>query len=426
MGIIGCGVFDKNYIYFIVGFTLTMIFLVISLFIAGNNNDNEDKEQHNNILLTVLLSNFGKMFFVIPEIILKKNLLDKKEDKKESLLTINKTKTKTAIQYIFNEFSDKLSIKDKILIFISSILILISEYIKGLIQIRNTKQTDQLVVNEQYNFILLFFVVTFSYLFFKIKFYKHQMFSIMIIIVLGFLRYILKLKYYYTISDIFNYFIDISLEVISAIIESMSLIYIKGLMEYKFYSPFKICYIYGIINTIILFILLITFSFIKTENSNWLFCLKYNNSYYLDNIYSIKENYGYYLFVLFFSSIFYGILKLLICVTISKYTVCHILILLQNGELVTNLFYNNSYFMNNEKIIFYPLLVISYFIELFFVLVFLEIIELKFCSLNENVKRNIKERAENEVRSSLENLQNKIENIEEGNETNDSMTNDEN
>ena len=41
--------------------------------------------------------------------------------------------------------------------------------------------------------------------------------------------------------------------------------------------------------------------------------------------------------------------------------------------------------------------VICLFLEIIFILIFLEIIELNFCNLNENLKRKIEERALNEA-----------------------------
>ena len=53
------------------------------------------------------------------------------------------------------------------------------------------------------------------------------------------------------------------------------------------------------------------------------------------------------------------------------------------------------------------ILIILNIIELFFTLVFLEIIELNFCGLNTNTKRNIIERAINDFNFDLE--ENEIE-----------------
>ena len=405
MSIIACGVFDKKYIYFILYSLLSIILLIICLTIAYNKyNDNNQFEYMNNILLMLLIINCGQIFFFIPELIIKKNLNDKKEKtKKENFICkCKKEKKKIAIEYIFNDLSAKITNKDIILIIISSILLLIADYIKVLIQIRNKEQINQLVLNEQYNFMILLLLVILSYLFYKNKCYRHQICSVIIIIILGIFRYILKLIGYYKKYNKYpNLFLDLFLQNIVAIIESIIIIYTKGLMELKFFSPYKICYINGVINTIIILILLIIFTFIKSEGSNWFFSLKYKEKYYLDNIYSIIDNYGYKLIFLFLSSIFYGCLKLALNCVINSFTVCHTFFLLQNKELATILFKEEE--LNNLTI----MILISYFIEYFVILVFLEIIELKFCDLDKNTRRNIKERGEDETNKSIENLVNK-------------------
>ena len=328
-----------------------------------------------------------------------KNLINEKDKSKKenSIFIFKKEKNKLAIEYIFNDLSDKITIKDKIFIIIGAILLLIADYIKVLIQIRNKEQRNQLVLNEQYNFLILFFLIIFSYLFYKNKFYKHQICSVIIIIILGLFRFILKyiLKSEHDYDSDPNLFLDLFLQAIIAIIESIIIIYAKGLMELKFFSPYKVCYINGLISTIITIILLLIFTFIKSEDNNWFFSLNYNNKYYLDNIYSIIDNYGYKLIFLFFASIFYGCLKLILNFAINRFTVCHIFLLLQNKELTSNIF--KEAVSNNNKF-FIIVILISYFIEDFVTLVFLEIIELKFCDLDKNTKRKIKERAEDETK----------------------------
>ena len=280
MSIIACGVFDKKYIYFILYSLLATFLLIISLVMTYNKyNDNNKFEYTNNILLILLIINCGQIFCFIPELILKKNLIDKKEktEKENFICKFKKEKKKIAIEYIFNDLSEKITNKDKIFIIISAILLLIVDYIKVLIQIRNKEQRDQLVLNEQYNFMILLLLVIFSYLLFKNKFYRHQICSVIIIIILGIFRYILKLNYYY--EECPNLFLDLFLQNIVAIIESIIIIYAKGLMELKFFSPYKICYINGLINTIIILILLLIFTFIKNENQNWFFSLNYNNKF---------------------------------------------------------------------------------------------------------------------------------------------------
>ena len=64
--------------------------------------------------------------------------------------------------------------------------------------------------------------------------------------------------------------------------------------------------------------------------------------------------------------------------------------------------------------LFYPnrfliIVLITSTIEIFFILVFLEIIELKFCGLNKYIKKNIEKRALDDVQESKEEKNNIIE-----------------
>ena len=415
MGFISCGKCEKTYIFFFLFYFLTMIMLSINLFYVYGNVSNF--ENYSNILVTLLIYNFGQIFCFIPEIILKNISTEKEEEKfslKNSLLPSKKEKNKLAIEYIFNDFSDTIIFKDIIFIFISSILLLIADFINIEIQINNIdKVGDQLILNEQYNFAVLSFIVIFAYLLYRMKFYKHQIYSVLIILFLGIFRYILKVIYYYGLFKATNLFRDIVLQVIAAIFESIVIIYSKALMEYKFFSPYKVCYIFGTINSIIIILLLIIFNFIKTNSKNWFFALEYEGYYYVDNIKSIFENYGYKLIALFFASIFLGALKLFVNLTINKYTVCHVFLLLQNKETCNNI----SEEMATKKGFIYVILIfISHFIDFFIILVFLEIIELNFCDLNKNLKRNIKNRADDETRQSIENIRNNSD-INERNES---------
>ena len=69
-----------------------------------------------------------------------------------------------------------------------------------------------------------------------------------------------------------------------------------------------------------------------------------------------------------------------------------------------------EYFIENIVKNFAPIdnifLISSFFIELIMILVFLEIIEIKFCGLNENLKRNIELRSMTESTLDIENEDN--------------------
>ena len=74
--------------------------------------------------------------------------------------------------------------------------------------------------------------------------------------------------------------------------------------------------------------------------------------------------------------------------------------------------------MATEKGYTYVILIfISHFIDFFIILAFLEIIELKFCDFDKNLRRNIKNRADNETRETFLNIRNNSEDLNERNES---------
>ena len=423
MAIISCGVFDRKYIYFILSYALIMILFATTLLIINGNL--EDVKIYNNVLLSLLLSNFGLIFCYIPELITKKLVSDKKEKNINRNNTFKfqlfkNEKKKLAIEYIFNDFSTKIAVKDMIFIFICSLLLIVIDYLKIFIQKQNVEE-DQLILNEQYNYIQLLFIVIFAYFFYKMRFYKHQIYSILIIIILGIIRYIIKIFHYYEWKKP-NICFDLFLQIIIAIFESIVIIFAKALMEIKYFSPYKVCYTFGIINSIIILILLIIFSFIKKNTTNWFFSLDYEGAYYLDNINFIFYEYGYKLIGLFFCSIFYALLKLLLNLTINNYTVCHAFLLLQNKEITSNI---SNELKSKKGFIFVGLLLLTHLIEFFVILVFLEIIELNFCNLDENIRRNIKDRADRETRGSIKDIDDNLIDINNRNESDASYTEEE-
>ena len=423
MAIISCGVFDRKYIYFILSYALIMILFATTLLIINGNL--EDVKIYKNVLLSLLLSNFGLIFCYIPELITKKLVSDKKEkninrNNAFKFQLFKNEKKKLAIEFIFNDFSTKIAVKDMIFIFICSLLLIVIDYLKIFIQNQNVEE-DQLILNEQYNYIQLLVIVIFAYFFYKMRFYKHQIYSILIIIILGIIRYIIKIFHYYEWKKP-NICFDLFLQIIIAIFESIVIIFAKALMEIKYFSPYKVCYTFGIINSIIILILLIIFSFIKKNTTNWFFSLYYEGAYYLDNINFIFYEYGYKLIGLFFCSIFYALLKLLLNLTINNYTVCHAFLLLQNKEITSNI---SNELKSKKGFIFVGLLLLTHLIEFFVILVFLEIIELNFCNLDENIRRNIKDRADRETRGSIKDIDDNLIDINNRNESDASYTEEE-
>ena len=382
MKFISCGIFDKAYIYF---FLIYFIFVMLLLLTWGIC-ESEIKIQ-NNIAFYMLFNNLGQILCFIPEKIIDKFFFKQKEKSNKSNNLFKKEKQSLAIELIFNDFSYKLTYVDLIYISCASLFLLITDNLNLFIQM---KKDYTILLSEQYYFFLLLLLIVFSYLIYRIRFYKHQIYSISFIILLGIIRYLIKL-----IINPNREIIYILFEFVATFLESIAIVYIKGLMEFKFFSPYKICYVFGFINSIIIIIISIIFLFfIKYDNENCYFQGK--EICYFENLFKKFQDLGILSFIsIILFSIFYGILKLLSNIIINKYTIFHLFLFIQNREFTTCIF------KEYKNILMSAIISISYLLEFFVILVFLEIIELNFWGLNENVKRKIKERADEEMRLSL-------------------------
>jgi hypothetical protein len=251
-------------------------------------------------------------------------------------------------------------------------------------------------------YLLLFLI---SKYIFKMNYYKHQYYSIIFIIFFGLLKYIVKLFSEGNIKNKYKEVLSILLlQIIQAFVDSYIIGNAKILMESKYLSPYFICSIFGLINGLITIISYFIVTYVPCNNN---FCdLIYNNVYYFDNIYSVFDNiYPIEIFLIIYTIFQSGIFQILSYIIINDFTICHIFLFYQVLELADSFI---EIFNNGINFFVIYLLIISGIFEIFIVLIFLEIIELRFCGLNYNTKRNIKERAliesnlSNEMRSPTE------------------------
>ena len=148
-------------------------------------------------------------------------------------------------------------------------------------------------------------------------------------------------------------------------------------MKYKYVSPYKVNCIVGMINFPLIIIIYIIISFTSLGN-------------YVDNIKEVFKDLGptniNRLITLPFA---YGIYVLLLNKIINDFTLYHIYVPLLIEYFIVNI----SIEIENENIFNIIFLIICFLIELVMILIFLEIIELNFCGLNKNLKKNIEFRA---------------------------------
>ena len=297
-----CGVFEKKYVYIsLIQFAFNIIIIILFyLFLATNISNANVIKENKGIIQNVLLTYLGQSLCIIPELILKKYF--KKEAGKKSIsLFKKKSKKPYIIELIFNDYSDRITIKDRIHIALISLLMLIVDILKSYLSCRNK------TFDGDYNFIELIFLFIISSFIYSNVYYKHQYISIISMLVFEIIKYILKIKYYYisTLATI----VDCLLQIVLGFMDGIIIAYLKGLMLLKFYSPYKATYIFGFINCIISLILLIAFSYIDVGSIG---LLSYDGGIYFDNIFFIFNTYNIgQMIILFFMGIVLGAMKLL-------------------------------------------------------------------------------------------------------------------
>ena len=258
---------------------------------------------------------------------------------------------------------------------------------------------DDFIIIE---YLIIFLVSKYS----KEVYYKHQNIAFLILIIVEAFKtiYFFIKENSYQISDIMT----IILVLLNSILYSISYLYIKGLMKYNFISPYKCNYMIGVINIPLIIIIYIIISFTplgKNEN---------NNNFYYDNIFELfREGIGDAKNIIFLISLpfAYGILLSLINKIIYEYTIYHIYIPILIEYFIRNIIKNFGFYTN----IF---LISSFLVELIMILIFVEIIEINYCGLGENLKRNIELRGLSEASLDIEPDEDDFDERNDFNETN--------
>jgi len=376
------GDFNKKYLIIFIIFLITTFIGYFLIFYIDKIPNYTSKIRANKLLNPTLIY-IGQFLCFIPLII------SKKYNSKKS--STKNYKSPIEIAYIFNNSNNLITFKDKILIIIVCFLTLTNDIINILISY--LIKIGDISYNQEFYFMeyLLLFLISKSI--FKNNYYKHQNYSIIFIILFGLLKYIVKLIIEKDLKNNYKEVILILLlQIIQAFIDSYIIGNVKILMEIKYLSPYLICSTFGLINGLITIISYFIVTYFPCNNN---FCeLIYNNEHYFDNIYSIFDNiYPIEIFLCIYIIFQSGIYYILVYITINEFTVCHIFLFYQTIEFADSFI---EIFYYDKNIFAIWILIIIGIFEIFIVLILLEIIELGFCGLNYNTKRNIKERALNE------------------------------
>ena len=260
----------------------------------------------------------------------------------------------------------EISLKTKFLwILLVSIISFISSTLNAIFWINNDNY-----INIWSSYII--FLSLFSFLVLKNKLYKHHYISIIIIIILGLLYNLVSPQ-----INIDKYLSIYIITISNSIIYSFEYVLYKYLMLKKFIKSYEILFFRGIIVTVLLIITLI----ITTKIGK------------IDNFLDFCENSGAKEIIIFISMIIINfIYYLFFLIIIDIFSPFHLILVNFIADSLTFFYYITSYDFISA---IFNIIFIS--IEIFLILVFIEIIELNFWGLSKMIKRNIELRANLEV-----------------------------
>ena len=351
MAFIRFGKIDKNLIPILIG--------CIFCFLNRLLNQYKDTYLFKNIILTNIFISFSDLFMIVPYIIYK---IRSKKVVHNDNHELNQMDTKFEYIYEENNIEDDIKYKERYILLIGIIFFI--NYIMFV-------KTFEMKTNTWIVYIL--FTSIFYYIIFKAKLFKHHYLSIIIILIIGLIIDLIQGNIQ---NDFTNNIISLILSFIRVILLSFNYVIIKYTMEKKFVSLYEIGLFNGIIN-LILFIIFAIFDYFFFHIDNY---EEYFNNFDGKEVLVI--------FGLMFTQ--FGIYLPLFIIDKNN-SPCHIFIIFIFGQL--------AYYINlKENLV---IVIICFIIILFFSLIFNEIIEINFCGLSHNTKKNIITRAETEVDESI-------------------------
>ena len=373
MAFIGLGKINKN--------GIPLIIASVFCFLNRLINKIKEAELFKNVILTNIFISGADILIIIPYLIYKFRAKKIKHVNENENQNSNLTRMESLkIEYIYEDVEDIENVQHKASFVILISLIFFCNYYIFV-------YTFSLQTNTWIAYIL--FTSIFYYLIFKSKLYKHQYLSIAIILILGIVIDIILENYK---SDAHDELLSLLLSFFRIILLSFNYVLIKYTIEKKYVSPYSIGFYNGIINLLLFIISAII-------DSNCIHHFKYQE--YFDNFDYIQL-----LIVLGLMATQLGLYTTLFFVDKND-SPCHIFIVFVFGQFANYFNYDDEF--DTKTIIVIVFLILM----LFFSLVFNEIIELKFCGLSFNTKKNIILRAETEVEKSI------TADIESNNENND-------
>ena len=379
MKLITLGKIDKKFFLYIF---LTVIVETLSALINKYFDNNKD-DQLNNTIMTNKIIEYGSFpFYGIFEYILnKRGASNPKKINSQNKEII----TQSTVNYIV-KLPEK-AITRKNLLF--TLIFLFSYFIYSIlcdIFFGTYLELARYGTGEYYNALDLFYLYILTKIIHKTNFYRHHNLSIFILIVILLLNYFIKLYQFKNNGDTFDFPDDLVCFIpliIFPIFDSYRNYFSKYIMMHYYFSPFLFCFVMGVMYIFLSIILLIIFLNIDCGNSA--IC---------QTISEIEKISVYAIILYIFKSILLSLNVFFTLLVMNDFTLLHIIVLFIFIRLVNNIFELFDNFTYYQLIIN----IITFAIEIFFLFVLFEIIELNFCGLNHNLRMNIITRSESEIK----------------------------
>jgi len=373
--IISCGKCDKFFWYYVLAYYI-FAFIIVGCHHTFPNI--KEKRTKDFLLLNPTLTYLGEFLMIFYGLIYNK---------------INRSEKNALIN---NKEKNKMTKKGYIYFGIVCFLLLLSDFFKLLFLFYLKKYSFQgyFSLNKSWTFVLLFLIL-FNAFYFKKNVYRHQKLAIFFFILSGvtslLVGIIVNLEDKFVARDL----VPIIFQTLSIIFEAIIIILIKKIMDKNFISPLKVCYLIGLFNFIISSISLFILSNIK------------NKSEYIFSFSFVKEEKIFGIIILFIVyPLINGIRKLMINIILNKYTMFHLFIFFKFDSLIDSSKIDYKANITITIKIFFFIQMILQLIELCMYFVYLEMIELNFCGLSKNIKKNIQNRASNEFSEIEEEINN--------------------
>lgn len=259
------------------------------------------------------------------------------------------------------------------------------DFIKKLIEFIFSKQILSHI--WIYNII---FISCFNYMIAKNKLYKHQYFSLCVIVFFG---TVLNIIFMHSMKV--N---EIPLLILAILVESIySLLVVLGKfgLDNRYCSPFVLTFCEGFLSLIFNIIFIIIASneplSVHFKYKYLIRTCEYKGKKYLDNFNGYMAKLSDFNEILFFFVTMSGkcIFSLFSHITTRYYTSSHVMIILIIGKI--------SVIMKPMETYQRVMASIIYFIEFVMIFIYCELVELKCCGLQQNIKRNIEEKQKEEL-----------------------------